>query len=343
MRILLVTALVSSLAFPSMLLADGVPSLPPLSALAGSGEGEAQSGGLGNFMPLTGLPSINLGKILLNPYAQVGYTRVGCNISFPIQVEEVIPINNQLEIGTMELFLRSSSFVTGTVGLNAIINPSLTLFAAAGGFVPKHLGAPSILPIRINNISLPSEIDFTGTKVEYWVMQAGASFGVGGGWSVLAGYLWDQFEMAAVDPQIGSAPFPNQTLRADFLTKTGVPFIGMQLNQTQLKYRFAILYSPFALCRITMASRNSEGGLSQLQYTFKNPGQFLMVNGEYDWTLSKASFISVWATGLWVKAQGDGTLEYTSTLPSISVERNKSGALMGKYSIAGGFGLGVVF
>jgi hypothetical protein len=174
-------------------------------------------------------------------------------------------------------------------------------------------------------------------------MQAGASFGVGGGWSVLAGYLWDQFEMAAVDPQIGSAPFPNQTLRADFLTKTGVPFIGMQLNQTQLKYRFAILYSPFALCRITMASRNSEGGLSQLQYTFKNPGQFLMVNGEYDWTLSKASFISVWATGLWVKAQGDGTLEYTSTLPSISVERNKSGALMGKYSIAGGFGLGVVF
>lgn len=295
------------------------------------------------FPSLFGLPGIQVGKIILNPYAQAGYQRVGCNISFPIQIEEVVPINNRLQVGTMELWLQDASFWTGTVGLNAVLNPSLTIFALAGGFAPKNIGAPSVLPVRINNVSLPSEMDFTGTNVEYWVMQVGASFAIGGGWSVLGGYLWDHFGMEAIDPRIGAIPFPDQTLRADFLTKSSVPFIGLQLNNLELKYRASILYSPLAGVRCLMASRNSLGTLTELRYSFNKPGQFVAANGEYDVPLGKSLSLSVWALGSWMWVRGTGNLEYKSTLPRINLERSESDASIAKYSIAGGLGFGVIF
>ena len=290
-----------------------------------------------------GLPRLKLGKIVLNPYVQVGYQNVGCNISFPIGVEEVLPMDTALQIGTMELWLTDAAFWTGTVGLNVVVSPSLSLFCSAGGFSPKAVGAPSVLPVRIGGISLPSQIDFTGTNVEYWIVQAGASFGIGGGWSVLAGYLGDHFAMAAVDPRIGAIPYPNQTLRADFLTKSFIPFIGLQLNNTQLKYRASIIYSPLAQCRSLMASRNSQGGVSELTYLFNKPGQFLAVYGEYDVEFSKSLFLSLWATASWMKVLGDGSWEFTSSFRSIHVEKTQSDASVSKYSTAGGIGLGLVF
>lgn len=295
------------------------------------------------FPSLVGLPSVKVGKIALNPYAQAGYQRVGCNISFPIQIEEVVPINNRLQVGTMELWLQDASFWTGTVGLNAVLNPSLTIFASAGGFAPKNLGAPSVLPVRINDISLPSEMDFTGDKVEYWVMQAGASFALEGGWSVLVGYLWDHFAMEAVDPRIGSTPFPDQTLRADFLTKTSVPFVGLQLNNLEFKYRASIIYSPLAAIRCLMATRNSLGTLTELRYSFNKPGQLVAVNGEYDVQLVKSLSFNVWVAGLWMRARGTGNLEYQSTLPRINLERSESDASVAKYSVGGGLGFGLIF
>lgn len=343
MRFLLLLAIVLSACWPSYLYADGTQCLPPMCASPASGEATESGGGLKSLLPTSLLPGVNLGKIILNPYAQVGYTKVGCNISFPLQIEEVIPINNQVQIGTMELFLRDAAFWTGNVGLNAVINPSLTLFASAGGFAPRPVGSPAILPIRINDVSLPSQVNFTGRKIEYWVMQAGASVGICGGWSVLAGYFWDHFGMIADDPRIGSVPLPNQTIRADSLTLTGVPFIGLQFNQTQLKYRFSVLYSPFAQCWSTLALRNSQGQLSQLQYTFNKPGQFFVFNGEYDWDINKDSYFSVWATGLWMRVQGEGQMQFQSPTRNIFSEREESNALIAKYSIAGGVGLGMAF
>jgi hypothetical protein len=299
--------------------------------------------GEGIFPSLAGLPGINLGKVILNPYVQIGYQKVGSNITFPIETEAVLRLNNALEIGTMDMTLQEATFWTGTVGLNAVLNPTLTLFSAAGGFSPKNVVAPSYLPISLNNITGPAQMYFTGTNVEYWFIQVGASLGIGGGWSVLAGYFWDHFAMEAVDPLLGGIPFPNQTLRADFLTKTSTPFIGLQLNQTYYKYRASIIYSPVAQCRVLMATRSSQVGLSQLLYSFDKPGQFVAVNGEYDTDLSQKLFFSLWATGSWMRVVGNGELEFVSTLPPVSASRSTSNASVTKYSVGGGFGLGVVF
>ncbi|MBI5248924.1 MAG: hypothetical protein HY912_05465 [Desulfomonile tiedjei] len=290
---------------------------------------------------IAGLPGLNLGKIALNPFVQVGYQKVASNISFPIQVQQVIPVDNTLQIGTMELLLQDASFWTGIAGLNVVLNPTWSLFSAVGGFVPRDVIAPSILPIRINGITLPSRIDFTGDNVEYWFIQAGASYAIGGGWSLLAGYFWDHFGMVAVDPRIGQIPFPNQSLRADFLTKTAVPFLGIGLTDLQLKYKASIIYSPLAQSRCLMASRSSQGGTSQLLYTFNKPGQFLAANMEYDSQLSKEYYMSFWAAASWVKVTGGGSFEFSSAV--VNGGRSESGASISKYSLGGGIGLGMVF
>jgi len=312
-------------------------------ALPGSAEESESAGKINSLLPISKIPGLKLGKIILNPYLQAGFTQVASNISFPLGVEEVIPINNQLEIGTMELSMQDALFWTGNAGLNVVLGESLALFGAAGGFLPRPIGAPAILPMRINNITLPSQLEFTGNQVEYWNVQLGASLSMCGGWSVLGGYFWDHFGMVAQDPRIGDIPLGNQTIRADFLTLTGAPFIGLQFSLPQLSYRFSLLYSPLAQCNATMALRNSQVNLSQLKYTFNRPGNFFVFNGEYDWSMSKTSYFSVWATALWMKVQGSGTMEFTSPTRGISAVRDESNASLTKYSIAGGVGLGLLF
>lgn len=343
MRFLAVLAVVMSACLPSQLHAEGLPLLPPLSGLPSAADATEKLEAALSFLPSPGVPGLKLGKVALNPYVQAGYTQVGCNISFPIQVREIIPVDNQLEIGTMELLLQDASFWTGVAGLNAVLNPSVALFASAGGFAPRPIGAPAILPIRINGVTLPSQVDFTGLQVQYWYMQAGASFSLWCGWSFLAGYFWDQFGMVADDPRIGSMPLSNQTIRADSLTKTWVPFVGLQFNEPKLNYRFSVLYSPLARCQIIVAIRNSQSGVSQLQYTFNKPGQYAVFSGEYDWSLNKTTYLSLWATGLWLRATGSGDMTFESPSRGIFAGKEESDASISKYSIAGGLGLGVAF
>jgi|GEM_PF-578998 len=343
MRILLYAIAVLSFCFQVHLYAEdgGLPSpigpLPNVGPMLGSETGGAI------FSPLSVLPGMNLGKVILNPYAQVGYQKIGSNLTFPIDIERVLPLDNRLQVGTMELTLQEATFWTGTVGLNAVLSPTITLFSSAGGFSPKDVVAPSYLPISLNNITGPAQMYFTGVNVEYWFIQVGASFGICGGWSLLAGYFWDHFAMEAVDPKIGSIPFIDQTLKADFLTKTSTPFIGLQLNQTDYRYRASIIYSPVALCRVLMATRSTLVGETELLYSFDKPGQFVAVNAEYDTYLSQMLFLSLWATGSWMKVTGDGELEYRSTRPAASATRNTSDVSVTKYSVGGGFGLGVLF
>jgi hypothetical protein len=265
MRLFVVLAMIVSACWPAYVL--GGPPGVGASAFTSCSAAPQESPTEGTKpFAIAGLPGFNIGKLVFNPFVQVGYQKVGSNITFPIQVQEVIPVDNSLEIGNMELLLQDASFWTGIAGVNVVLNPTWSLFSAVGGFVPKDVLAPSILPIRINGVTLPSQIDFTGDKVEYWFVQVGTSYAIGGGWSVLSGYFWDHFGMAAVDPRIGAIPFPNQTLRADFLTKTAVPFVGLGLTDLKLRFKASIIYSPWAQSRCQMATRSSQGANPTLPY-----------------------------------------------------------------------------
>ena len=340
MRSFLIFAMIASMCLPAHVL-GGAPCVGPSAFTSCSATPqESPTEGTKPFS-IAGLPGFNIGKLVFNPFVQVGYQKVGSNITFPIQVQEVIPVDNTLQIGNMELLLQDASFWTGIGGVNVVLNPTWSLFGAAGGFVPKDVLAPSILPIRINGVTLPSKIDFTGDKVEYWFVQVGTSYAIGGGWSVLSGYFWDHFGMAAVDPRIGSIPFPNQTLRADFLTKTTVPFLGLGLTDLKLKFKASIIYSPYAQSRCLMATRSSQGATSQLLYTFNKPGQFLAANAEYDSSLGEAFYLSFWGAASWVSIKGGGNFEFTSGV--VNAGRSESGASLTKYSIGGGIGFGMIF
>lgn len=82
---------------------------------------------------------------------------------------------------------------------------------------------------------------------------------------------------------------------------------------------------------------------SQLQYTFNKPGQYAVFSGEYDWSLNKTTYLSLWATGLWLRATGSGDMTFESPSRGMFAGKEESDASISKYSIAGGLGLGVAF
>jgi hypothetical protein len=92
----------------------GLTSLPSISR-------DPEGNGLVSGLP--GIPGIKIGKVLVNPYAQIGYQFNGVNMSIPINAE-FDPFPNvpeaHLALGTMDVALKSFNFWTGSVGLNVM-------------------------------------------------------------------------------------------------------------------------------------------------------------------------------------------------------------------------------
>jgi hypothetical protein len=94
----------------------------------------------GFFSGLQGLTGFKIGKVLLNPFVQLGYQWNGVNLDVPINTEfDPLPAdqNSHLVLGTMDVVLHDYNFCMGTLGLNAIMSPTLTVFGSAIGLLPR--------------------------------------------------------------------------------------------------------------------------------------------------------------------------------------------------------------
>jgi hypothetical protein len=313
----------------------------------------------GNFDPvfaeLEGIPvsagippnllptGITLGGVILNPNVQIGYQRVSGAMSYPLLLESVVPIDNQLEIGTMELSFKDVGFWSATAGVNAVVSPAWSVFANITGYFPVTYPIVTTIPIQLGGVTLPTEIIFTGTNTELWQVQLGASLTLSQNYSVILGGLWDRFQNLAVDPRIGSTPLPDQTLRGDFWQKTFAPFAGLQVRQNG--FSGTLIYSPYASTRSIMAVRNSVIGLGELAYNFNKPGQLISFTGQYDVTRSQSPFsFQIWGNASWMAIRGAGDFTYTRTAPvPISLSRSRIDAISAMYVLGGGVTLGFIF
>jgi hypothetical protein len=286
---------------------------------------------------------VTLGSLILNPILQIGYQRVSATMSYPLLLETVVPVDDQLEIGTMELSLKDVGFWSATAGVNAVISPAWSVFANITGYFPVTYPIVTTLPIRLGGVTLPTEIIFTGTKTEYWLFQLGGSLNLSENYSVILGCLWDRFQNLAVDPRIGSTPLPDQTLRGDFWEKTIAPFAGFQVRQNG--FSGTLIYSPYASTRSIMAIRDSAVGLGELAYNFNKPGQLISFTGQYDVISSKSPFsFQIWGNASWMAIRGAGDFTYTRTDPfAVNFSRSRIDAISAKYVLGGGVTWGFVF
>ena len=220
-------------------------------------------------------------KVLLNTYFQFGYQLNAVNLGVPVNVQ-FDPIPNDpiahLAIGTSDVALRNFNFWTGTVGLNAIINRDLTIFASAGGFLPHTFRQEGKLPFSLGPLGFAPEINFTGSNLECWTIQCGLSLGNWGGGSLLLGSLWQYTSMRYDEMTILGRP-GNPTATQDFLLKNWAPFIGLQYMEAGL-FRAAVIYSPFMTSSGALDSRTITPIMSDLSYNLNQPGYLVSVTGD---------------------------------------------------------------
>jgi len=304
--------------------------------------GEGSTGG-GFLSGLSALKGTKVGEIMINPIVQVGYQRNGINMSIPIEAEidpfSAIQIPH-LAIGTTDVVLKDYNFWMGTLGLNAIISPKLSLFGSATGFQPHDFLEIGQTPISLGNLGFVSDLVMTGSKLEYWIIQCGASYGIGGGYSVLGGFIWGKTAMAYTNPRRGDVPLANQTISQDFLLKNWVPFVGLQFMEPDY-YRIALIYSPLVTSSGALANRTSQPVVTNMTYNLNQPGNLVSFTFEYYFRIPPPSTLSIWVNGAAQSIKGSSDMEFEA--PGIFISRNVSTLTLNQYSLGGGITFGLVF
>jgi hypothetical protein len=278
-----------------------------------------------------GLPQ----NMKVNSFAQAGFLHMGSNMSLPIGSELINPDIGDLEIGTMDLTLQDANLWCGNVGFTAVASEIFSVSALAGGLLPRSFGSTGEIPVNLNGTGVSPTIEFTNTGLNTWYVQGGVGLG-----PILAGVYYNYFAMNFGDPRQGSVPLANQTLGGVLISKTTVPYIGVAIPAYGALG--TILYSPLAWCNTTFDMRSAARTQSQLQYTWKKPGDFISTTLQYNTPMSGATSFGLWVNYTWLKVRGTAELEFVNAAPFI-VRHKEVTATVTQYVIQGGVTLGYTF
>lgn len=314
------------------------PSLIPVALpCTPSDGGDSEGGSSLSNLPL--VQKLKAGKIVLNPYAQVGYQHIAAHMSIPIAADVGVPAG-QLEIGTVDVSLQNFDFWYGNLGLNVVAGP-VTLFGSWGGFLPRLFQFAGTVPISVGPLAAEPVLEMSCTNFQFWSAQVGAAYTFKKGYSILGGFLWNQTEFRLADPRIGSVPLANQTLAGDVFMQVWVPFVGIEVMK-EGAYRGSLLYSPVAWSSGALSLGTTAPLLSNLRYSLNQPGNFAAFTVEYYALFKPPVTFSLWLNGSLVSIRGNSDLQFTVAAPAVANARNVT-VTTTQYLIGGGVTLGVVF
>ncbi len=260
---------------------------------------------------------------------------MGSNMSLPIVAELVNPNVGDLEIGTMELTLQDANFWTGIVGFTATASEMFSFTALAGGFLPRQFGSTGEVPVNLNGTGVSSTIDFTNSGLNTWYVQGGIGLG-----PILGGVYYNYFASNFGEPRQGSVPLSNQTLGGVVISKTLVPYIGIAIPAYGALG--TILYSPLAWSDTILDLRSFATSVTQLQFKWKKPGNFVSSTIQYNTPVSGSTSFGLWANYTWMNVRGNAELEFVNAAPFVSRQKDVT-ATVTQYVIQGGVTLGVTF
>ncbi|MBI4962402.1 MAG: hypothetical protein HY913_03930 [Desulfomonile tiedjei] len=286
---------------------------------------------------LGGLSMPSLGSLTenvkFNPYAQVGFMRMGSNMNLPVGTAETVA--GTLQIDNIDIAMADANFWTGTVGFTAKSGELLSLFASAGGILPRQFVVSGEIPVSLGGVGTSANIDFTGSKAQSWYVQSGVGLG-----PVLLGVYWGDFKLIVEDPRRGSQPIANQSLRGDITTTTIAPYFGIAFPASCAL--FSVIYSPWAWSDTTLVLRTSQADLAQLAYKWNRPGDFVSATFQYNPTPIGSINFGLWANYTWMRVVGDADLEFQNATTGVTRQRTVT-ATVTQYVTQGGITLGLNF
>ena len=275
-------------------------------------------------------------SIKVNTFAQVGFQWIGSNATLPPTVESIpLPPPFSLTLGDAEWKLEDANFWSGTAGLTILADDLFSVFAAVGGILDRPFSTSGETPVTFTGVSASNYLQWSCTNVDSWFVQGGVGVG-----PIIGGLYFSHFGFSLSDPRNRVGPLADQTLRGDVLTKSWCPCIGISIPTGGAVA--TVIYSPLAYSKATLAVRNFLNGVSETEYKWNKPGDFILASFQYNTPLTSAVSFGIWANYSWMSIRGDGEVAFRSSAFPAPIGRAVT-VSMSQYVCGGGLTLGYNF
>jgi hypothetical protein len=280
-----------------------------------------------SFSQVPGLPSfgefgsLDFGNITVTPSAKIGYRAASVRMSFPInKITVVATPPNWIWWGPLELTIKRADLLVGAVGLEVDALSTVYLFGEAAGNVCRNVTV--CMPVSPWNFRGAGNIDWEGSRLQWWLLDFGGGYRVRNNLSVLLGLRIDHFSVALDDPndpsgtiQLSWTLFRGQ-LFGDIRTKMWVPYVGVALSGDAYEARF--VWSPITSADVRVPLQVPVTGPGdpdqEASYSQFKSGWYLGFDAVLR-TFDVAGFdVNFWTSGSYSIIRGRGEKEFNAPL-----------------------------
>jgi len=290
-------------------------------------------------------------KIRIAPSGRLGYQRMRVDATIPIPFELSTKGGDLFRGDSARLRLPEANLWIAEASVWAQATPEIGFFAsAAGNFVQSFLG-----PTFGGTIVPTTASEWRERQLEWWEVEAGATFTPWSPFTFLAGLRWDHFDLVFRDARgvasLSSGPFRNVNLvSTDLLSEIWILYGGIGLLGGS--YKAYIIASPFAVTDIKVLTRMTANMAPSYNFSgeaavaLNKPAGFVEARFEYDANVWAGFRLGLWAKGSWLAGRGLANIEgkYTTNHPGLTATP-LDGEVMtfSRYNVAAGLALKLSF
>jgi hypothetical protein len=298
-----------------------------------------------------GSTAFTVRQIRIAPSGRLGYQRMGVDVKIPVPFEISITGGDGYKGDPARLRLPEANLWIAEARISAQVTTDTGFFAsAAGNFVQSFLGPAlggTVVPNRAS--------EWRERQLEWWEVEAGATFTPWSPFAFIAGLRWDHFDLVFRDARgvasSSSGPYRNVILvTTDLLSEIWIPYGGFGLLGSS--YKAYVIASPFAatdikvLTRMTAEMAPSYNFSGEAEVALKKPAGFVEARFEYDSRVWPEVHLGLWAKGSWLAGRGLGKIEgkYTSNNPGLTATAVEGETMtFSRYNVAAGLALKLSF
>lgn len=303
---------------------------------------------------IPGIGNVDLGRVKVVPFVQVGYKNIGLNLNLPFNITPVDQFGNPMSAPpALDLMFRDTGVWVGSIGLDTRLSSDLFLTLRADGNTSKNISAVTGENYPWGGIQPP--YTWGGSGFQWWDVDGMVGYMFYRQWSIVGGLRYDKLTVSLANPvdQTGTpinAPPQITQISQDISVKTWIPYAGLQL--TGQNYRALLLYSPLASPQV-LAPQSITATLpgfftdsSLYNYKFANNGSFLDGYFEYNVPIRESLLFGLWARGTWMRFRGDGNWNFVNSFvppPSSVVNPQSTTGTLSTYGLSGGISASLIF
>jgi len=286
-------------------------------------------------------------SIQIQPELRIGYQVITANVNIPIPTGDFVSSPNYAIQSALDLQLCNSGGWVGVGSLNAR-KDRWSLFLLVEGMVPKRA-----------TVKTSSEFFWAGLhpvwwsvpRLEWWAFDAGGSFNIVDGVSVVGGMRIERLSMGIGDPVDYVVPGLQQVFAigerysGDFMAKVRIPYLGLEING--FNYKGLLILGPAAWVDVNVPLRYLFVNLPdyipmQAGYKLTKGGLYVQASLDYATKFWDDIDLGIWFKGSWLTVRGSGSEDFTISGSSFQESGTATGTYS-SYSLGGGLSVRYVF